>query len=159
MPSMIDCMICTSICACSHSCACICARFIVLTGARCWVHQMLSKLCTPSSAASDGLLFLTCACAHVRTYLRTQLYLRFTCQRFLHARQCACPCDCGSVCVCMCIPMHRWLGARLWCLQCVSNGDAAVFRRAIDVCTHVCAYTKQQYQATIQDISLNCYMH
>ena len=75
MPSMIDCMICTSICACSRGCACICAQFIVLTGAWCWELWMLSKLCTPSGAASDGLLGPTCACAHVRAYLRAQLYL------------------------------------------------------------------------------------
>ena len=53
----------------------------------------------------------------------------------------------ANVYVCMCIPAHRWLGARLRCLQCVSNGDAAVSHRAIDVRAHACACTKQQYQA------------
>ena len=59
---------------------------------------------------------------------------------------------CVCVCVCMCIPVHRWFGARLRCLQCVSNGDAAVSRRAIDVCTHVCAYTTGHHPGHYLDL-------
>ena len=39
---------------------------------------------------------------------------------------------CVYTCVCMC----RWLCVGLQCLQCVSNGDAAVLRRAIDMLSH-----------------------
>ena len=53
-----------------------------------------------------------------------------SCTRPLHA------CISGYTHVCTRVCMCRWLCVGLQCLQCVSNGDAAVLRRAIDVWSH-----------------------
>ena len=142
-------------------CACICAQLIVLTGARCWVQRMMSKLhvrppVRPATSISCRCARVhTCACICAFSYIckvyMPEILAHVAVRVFLWVGAC--------MRMCMCIPAHRWPGAGLRCLQCISNEDAVVLRRAIDLGTHVCAYTKKQYQATIQDISLNCYMH
>ena len=151
MPSMIDCMICTSPCACSHSRTCICAQLIILIGVQCWVHRMLSKLHVHLPVRPATGISLWYAPVHMCVHICAFSYI---CKLYMPEIPAHVPVRVSlwlGACMwgCVCIPAHRWLGVRLRCLQCFSNGDAAVSRRAIDVCTHVCAYSKKQYQATI----------